>query len=296
MSDELKKGLNSGILQGVKTGLGMSNLRSGLVSGITSGILDKSKIQNPVNLSGNKRPLIFCNADNITTNTGILLTLKDLVNSGFTLTNAQGSSSTPDVVANNIFGYKDSLDFNSGTSSLYPTPALNFSGDSEISIIMVCKLKAVTAQIFYVPDSITPGGIDLSIINSNRTLRSIYYGGQPGGLTNSQYDTFLSPNESEDWIILTCKYRLKQPGGAGSEQLMFVNGRLQHKLNSSTFNVITTSMTASQTFIIGNTSITSGSRGNSMFLGSFLLFDYFLNESEQLRLENYFRWYYNNKF
>jgi hypothetical protein len=296
MSAELKRGLNGGLLQGVKSGLGMSNLRSGLVSGIISDITDKSKIQNPVNLSGNKKPLIFCNADNITTNTGILITLKDLVNSGFTLTNAQGTSATPDVVSNNIFGSRDSLNFNSGTSSLYPTPSLNFSGDSEISVIMVCKLKAVTSQIFYVPSSITPGGIDLSIIDSNRTLRSIYYGGQPGGVTNSQYDTFLSANEAEDWIILTCKYRLKQPGGAGSEQLMYVNGRFQHKLNSSTFNVITTSMTASQTFIIGNTSITSGSRGNSMFLGSFLLFDYFLNESEQLRLENYFRWYYNNKF
>jgi hypothetical protein len=27
-----------------------------------------------------------------------------------------------------------------------------------------------------------------------------------------------------------------------------------------------------------------------------LLLDYWMNESEQLRLENYFRWYYGNKF
>ena len=161
---------------------------------------------------------------------------------------------------------------------------------------MVCKLKAIAAQVFYIDSSITPGGVDLSMIDTNRTLRSIYYGGQPGSITNSQYDSFLSQGESSDWMILTLKYRLKQPGGAGSEQEMYVNGRLQHKLNSSTFNIITTSMTSGQTFIIGNTSITSGSRGNSMFFGSFLLLDYWMNESEQLRLENYFRWYYGNKF
>jgi hypothetical protein len=161
---------------------------------------------------------------------------------------------------------------------------------------MVCKLKAIAAQVFFIEDSIIPGGVDLSMVDTNRTLRSIYYGGQPGSITNSQYDSFLSQGESSDWMILTSKYRLKQPGGAGSEQEMYVNGRFQHRLNSTTFNIVTTSMTSAQELIIGNTSITSGTRGNSMFFGSFLLLDYWMNESEQLRLENYFRWYYGNKF
>jgi hypothetical protein len=296
MSNEIKKGLNSGILQGVKSGLGMSNITSGLKGGIVENIPDKNKIQNPLNLSGNKKPLIYCNADNLTTNTGTVITLTDLIGSGFTLTNAQGTSFTPDIIVKDIFNRRDSLDFNNAASSLYPTPSLNFNGDSEVSIIMVCKLKPIAAQVFYIDSSITPGGVDLSMTDTNRTLRSIYYGGQPGSITNSQYDSFLSQGESSDWMILTLKYRLKQPGGAGSEQEMYVNGRLQHKLNSSTFNIITTSMTSGQTFIIGNTSITSGTRGNSMYLGSFLLLDYWMNESEQLRLENYFKWYYGNKF
>jgi len=296
MSNEIKKGLNSGILQGVKSGLGMSNITSGLKGGIVQNIPDKNKMQNPLNLSGNKKPLIYCNADNLTTNTGTVITLTDLIGSGFTLTNAQGTSFTPDIIVKDIFNRRDSLDFNNAASSLYPTPSLNFNGDSEVSIIMVCKLKPIAAQVFYIDDSITPGGVDLSMTDTNRTLRSIYYGGQPGSITNSQYDSFLSQGESSDWMILTLKYRLKQPGGAGSEQEMYVNGRLQHKLNSSTFNIITTSMTSGQTFIIGNTSITSGTRGNSMYLGSFLLLDYWMNESEQLRLENYFKWYYGNKF
>jgi len=296
MSTEIKKGLNGGILQGVKSGLGMSNMASGLKGGIVEKTPDKNKMQNPLSLSGNKKPLIYCNADNLTTNTGIVITLTDLIGSGFTLTNAQGSGSTPDIIVNDIFNYRDSLDFNDARSSLYPTPDLNFNGKSEVSIIMVCKLKPIAAQVFYIEESITPGGVDLSMVGTNRTLRSIYYGGQPGSITNSQYDSFLSPGESSDWMILTCKYRLKQPGGAGSEQEMYVNGRFQHRLNSTTFNIVTTSMTSGQALIIGNTSITSGTRGNSLFFGSFLLLDYWMNESEQLRLENYFRWYYGNKF
>ena len=292
----LESGLRQGRLQGRKTGLGMASSRSGLKSGVVSNIWDKSKMQNPINLSGIKKPLIFCNADNLTSNTGSVITLTDLIGSGFTLTNAQGTSFTPDLVVKDIFNRRDSLDFNSAGSSLYPTPALNFNGKSEVSIMMVCKLKSIAAQVFYIDSSITPGGVDLSMTDTNRTLRSIYYGGQPGSITNSQYDSFLSQAESSNWMILTLKYRLKQPGGAGSEQEMYVNGRLQHKLNSSTFNIITTAMTSGQTFIIGNTSITSGSRGNSMYFGSFLLLDYWMNESEQLRLENYFRWYYGNKF
>ena len=266
MSNEIKSGLKGGVLQGVKSGFGMSNMSSGLKGGIVEKIPDKNKMQNPLNLSGIKKPLIYCNADNLTTSTGTVITLTDLIGSGFTLTNAQGTSFTPDLVVKDIFNRRDSLNFNNAGSS------------------------------FYIDSSIIPGGVDLSMTDTNRTLRSIYYGGQPGSITNSQYDSFLSQAESSDWMILTLKYRLKQPGGAGSEQEMYVNGRLQHKLNSSTFNIITTAMTSGQTFIIGNTSITSGSKGNSMSLGSFLLLDYWMNESEQLRLENYFRWYYGDKF
>jgi len=292
----LNTGISRGLHQGVKSGLEMANIRSGLKGGVVSKIWDKSKMQNPINLSGNKKPLIFCNADSITTNLGNVITLTDLIGSGFTLTNAQGTNFTPDLIVKDIFNRRDSLDFNNGSCSLYPTPALNFNGKSELSIMMVCRLKPIAAQVFYIQDSTTPGGVDLSTIDTNRTLRSIYYGGEPGTITNSQYDSFLSQGESSDWMILTLKYRLKQPGGSGSEQEMYVNGRLQHKFNSSNFNIITTTMTSAQTFIIGNTSISSGSRGSGMSLGSFLLLDYWMNESEQLRLENYFRWYYGNKF
>lgn len=293
----LHSGLNKGILQGIKTGLGMSNTRSGMLSGLTNGHATKDKIQNPTLLTGLKKPLIFCNADNLTINTGTQIALKDLAGSGYDLRQTGGTNLTPDLIENDIFGTRDSLNFNNGQCALYPNPSLSFNGKSSISVIMVVKLKSTAGmQVLYVDDNTTPGGIDLSIIDTNRTLRSIYYGGQPGTITNSQYDSFLSQGESQDWIILTCKYRLNNSLGAGSEQEMYVNSRFQHKLNSSNFNVVTTAYTSAQSIIVGNTVIAGGTRGNGMYLGSFLLLDYWLNESEQLRLENYFRWYYGSKF
>jgi hypothetical protein len=293
----LNSGMSRGLHQGVKTGLAMSNMSSGLNGGVVSSIWDKSKMQNPTTLSGIKKPIIFCLADELSQNTGTVITMRDLVGSGFSLTNNQGSSPTPDLVVNGIFGHRDYLDFNNGTSSLIPTPSFNFGGDTEVSFMMVVKVKPVSAKtLLYVVNELTPGGIDVSTVDTIGTLRSTYRGGQGGAITSSIYDTFLSPEEASDWMILTCKYRLKLPGGQGSEQEIHVNGRLQKKLFSTNFTIITTSMTAGQTLIVGNSAVSGGTRGNGIHLGAFLMLDYWLNESEQLRLENYFRWYYGNSF
>ena len=291
-----ERGFNQAYLQGVKSGHAMGSARTGFASGFTDGAAYPNKLQNPVLLTGVKKPLIYCNADNVTTNTGTVITLTDLIGSGFTLTNAQGSGLTPDIIEKGIFNLRNSLDFNDARCSLYPTPSLTFSGDSEVSVMMVVKLRANASQLFYISDTITPGSVDLSMSDANRTIRSIYYGGQPGSITNSQYDTFASQAEREDWMILTAKYQLNLSQGVGSEQEVYINGTLKKQLFTSNFNIVTAAMTAAQTFIVGNTSITSGTRGLSMQLGAFLLFDYWLNESEQLRLENYFRDYYGHKF
>lgn len=291
----LQRGFNQGILQGVKTGYAMGNHRTGFAGGITDGTANMDKMQDPVLLTGVKKPIIFCNADNITS-TATTVTMTDLIQSGYTLNAAGGTTLTPDVVARDIFNLRNALEFNAATNYLTTTPIFPSTGYQEISIMMVVKLKAIAAQILYLEDTITPGGIDLQMSNSNRTIRSIYYGGQPGNMKNSQYDSFGSQVELEDYMILTAKYRLAQPGGPGSEQEVYINGTLRRQLFSSNFEVITTQMVANQELIIGNTVTSGGTRGNSMFLGAFLLTNYWLNESEQIRLENYFRDYYGHKF
>ena len=293
----LQRGFNQGILQGAKTGLGMANLRTGFANGNTDGTANMDKLQDPVLLTGVKKPLFFCNADNVTTNTGTVITLTDLIGSGRALTNAQGTNPTPDLVTKSIFNLRNSLDFNNSAGSLYPTPAFNLNGKSEYSVMMVIKIDAATGYILQVQDLLSAGSLVLRVTDTTRTIRSTFYGGQGGSLTTSVYETAgISEAEEQDWMILTVKYRLAQPGGPGSEQEIYINGSIKEQLVSSDFNIITTTMAATSTFVIGNDREALGSVGGNIHLGAFLMTDYWFNESEQLRLENYFRDYYGHKF
>jgi hypothetical protein len=292
----LQRGFNQAYLQGVKSGHAMGNYRTGFAGGNTDGTANMDKMQDPLLLTGVKKPLFFCNADNFTT-TGTSITLTDLIGTGRALTNTQGTNPTPDIVTNGIFNLRNSLDFNNSGGSLYPTPAFNLSGKSEYSVMMVIKIDPATGYILLVQDLLNPGSLVLRVTDTRQTIRSTFYGGQPGSLTTSVYETDgISQSEEQDWMILTVKYRLKQPGGAGSEQEMYINGTLKEQLVSSNFNLIITTMTSTSTFVIGNDREAGGSVGGNIHLGAFLMTDYWLNESEQLRLENYFRDYYGHKF
>ena len=294
----LQRGFNQGYLQGVKTGLGMANHRTGFAGGITDGTANMDKLQDPATLTGLKKPVLFCNADNVTT-TASSITMTDLVGSGFALTQ-NGSGQTPDVVAKDIRNLRNVLDFNETDSSLFPTPSYNFAGESEYSVMMVVKIKPIASVILKVQDDLNPGTLLLETINTAQTIQSTLTGGTAGARTFSVYrsrSSGISISELQDYMILTFKARLAQPGGDGSEQELHINGTLKKTFYGSDFNVITTSMTSTQTFIVGNTRTDfNATDGGGMYLGAFLLFDYWLNESEQLRLENYFRDYYGYKF
>ena len=295
----LQRGSNQGYLQGVKTGLGMANHRTGFAGGITDGTANMDKLQDPATLTGLKKPKLFCNADNITT-TASTITMTDVVGSGYALTQNLGAGFTPDVVAKDIGNLRNALDFNEADVSLFPTPQYDFAGESEYSVMMVVKIKPIASVIFKVQDDLNPGTLLLQTIDTAQTIQSTLTGGQPGNTNTSVYrsrSAGTSTSELQNYMILTFKARLAQPGGAGSEQELHINGTLKKTLFSSNFNVIATTMTSAQTFIVGNTRTDFNAlEGNGMYLGAFLLFDYWLNESEQLRLENYFRDYYGYKF
>lgn len=275
----------------------MAGQRTGYAGGITDGTANMDKLQDPVLLTGVKKPLFFCNADNLTTNTGTVITLTDLIGSGRTLTNAQGTNPTPNLNTKSIFNLRNSLDFNNSAGSLYPTPAFNLSGKSEYSVMMIIKIDPATGYILQVQNLLSAGSLVLRVTDTTQTIRSTFYGGQGGSITTSVYETAgISQAERQDWMILTVKYRLAQPGGPGSEQEIYVNGSIKEQLVSSNFDVITTTMSATSTFVIGNDRESLGSQGGNIHLGAFLMTDYWLNESEQLRLENYFRDYYGHKF
>jgi hypothetical protein len=297
-SSGLGSGLKAGRLQGLKTGLGQSSLRSGLVGGVKDGISIREKMQDPLLLTGVKKPVVYGLADYFTQPTGTTTTLTDIASTGVVLTNAQGGSFRPSPIAKGIFNNKYAMDLTVNSAScFYTSPTYSFSGLTAITMIMVAKLNNLSGkQLIYIDDSITPGGVDVSSISTSNQLRSIFYGGSAGTITNSQYDTSECSGIMSNWMIFTAKYRLSLPQGAGSEQEMYVNGKIQRKLNSSTFTAVTSSWIAGKQLIIGCNAISGGSNGGNIQMGAFVMLPYWANESEQLRLENYFRYYYGNKF
>jgi hypothetical protein len=98
-------------------------------------------------------------------------------------------------------------------------------------------------------------------------------------------------------MLLTCKFRLNQPTGPGSEQHMFINGR-PHKILFGADNFVGNS-TATFTIPvlgIGNNPSSQNSLAMGFEMGMGLILPYWLEGAEQEKIENYFRWYYNKSF
>ena len=164
-----------------------------------------------------------------------------------------------------------------------------------LTIIMVMKSKLTAGKThFWVEDNLTAGGIYFTQQTSD-TLRLQLYSASG---VSSVYDSCDLEQELQDWILVTIKCTLKQTNGAGSEQIFYVNGKPQHNFVSSNWTTPESTQAwsaAGQGIAIGVNSISTPS-ANGMYFASLLVLPYWANESEQLRLENYFRDYYGKKF
>lgn len=290
----LKQGLPNGLHSGLKNGLS-SGLCQGLSLGNTNGTVKTTvPTMNPLLLKGSKKPIIYGLADFFTQPSGINTTLTDIASTGITLTCNTGGSIRPAPNKGGAFGTKYSMDFNNSQS--YFTNSSSISLSNAFSFISVFKLNGNTsAGLFHLDSEISPGGCNVSINSTNNQLKSTFYGGSGGSITNSQFVTNQSPNVMNDWIIASGTYRLSQPGGAGSEQDLFINGMRQHDLSSSNFTVVTTTISGVN-IVVGNLSTSAPLGAIGMQFGAFIMFNYYLNSQERMLIENYFRMYYGYKF
>jgi hypothetical protein len=172
---------------------------------------------------------------------------------------------------------------------------LNNIAPSAITIMMVMKSKNTSGKThLWIEDNLTHGGIFFTQPTTD-TLRLQLYSASG---VSSVYESCDLKQELQDWILVTIKCTLKQINGPGSEQEFYVNGKQQHQFVSSNW----TTPETNQAWTAGSQGLTLGGAGtstpvaNGMFFASFLLLPYWANESEQLRLENYFRKYYGKKF
>lgn len=289
----LNSGMQKGFHQGVKSGFAMSNLSSGLRGGIVSSIWDKSKIQNPLNLTGIKKPVMYGCADFCVGEGTSQLTMNDIANTGNTFITNISSSNRPIQTPNSI-GTKSTLVYASSTSQLNASSAPIPSARSSMTLMMVCKMSGTQNTWLASTNTITAGALDVTAYSSDvYSINSNFY------YATSAFSTYRtlspSPNYMRDYIIVTLKYKISNLTGTGSEQEIYVNSRLSKYSALTTFTPGVSTFTMSA-LGIGNNPGSGPANATGFELGSVILFDYFLNESEQLRLENYFRWYYGYNF
>ena len=287
---EMSSGLSSGFHQGFKTGFGFSRMDSGIKKGLLNGIRSHDKVQDPtVGIIGSKRPQIVWFADYTDASlTGTTLTtVYNLVNTSQNL--VEGSSVT--YRRNGVFNNKAYLDFDSSADRIYTSTT--YTGTKELTLMMVVRLSNTSAGrvLFYrTSTTISDTTGDILVTAEGGTKIRVDFIGNPIS-TSSIYETYDAALAGS-WVILTVKVRTNQPNGPGSEMEIYLNGALNMTPVTTTFGESTSNMSTTGMSFGNNSSATSaGSQ-----IASAMVFNYWLNSSEQIRLENFYRYYYGYRF
>lgn len=273
-------------------------MESGLKKGLVSEPGMHTKVQDPSLLQGNKQPSCFFIADYNSTTTvgGTIAGLTQLSPGKTTFVIGSSPAFQPPYRGNGgVYNTRAYIDFNSSADSLSTTNTLMGSGKNEFTIMMVFRISSTSngRPLFYSVDSTiasTIGDIQITTEGGNRVRVSFI--GNPTS-TSAVYETYDKLVEGlYHWHILTCKFRLYQPNGPGSEVEMYLNGKLNMAPITTTFGASTGNF-AGNIFYFGNNS-SATSAGSQ--IASAITFDYWLNSSEQIRMENFYRWYYGRRF
>ena len=306
-SSGLISGVRNGVLQGVKTGLGMSLMRNGLISGLTNGISNKDKTQDPVLLASarNRCPFFYWNSENVTLSGSNVTAIDNLLNTFNPLTQSVESSFTvqsdPLRVEKAVFNNKSAIQFDTNDAfGVLNTAVPNMTNTSEMTIMMVCKLVSSGDSVFFTKwdSNALPTVGDLHIYSDG----SAYFVELVGNPTSqvATYQTFPTgglPPLFNQWILLTVKARLSLPNGPGSCLDIFVNGSRDKYVLSDTITSLPRIATSTwqNSYIIFGNGISYVSGGSNQ-IASGLIIEEWINESEQLRLENFFGEYYGYNF
>jgi hypothetical protein len=301
----LNSGMSRGLHQGVKSGLSASQLKSGLKGGITSDIWDKSKIQDPAVIASarNDCPFFYWNADNLTVVGGNVTAIENLLGTYNPLTQSTISSmsviSDPAYNSAAVFNNRAAVTFDS--TDVFSTNNLavpSMTNTSELTMIMVCRPVSTSRSVLFWKKDVTSDPSiatigDLSVEFDGNNI-NVVFNGNP--TTETATYRASDPRILNHWIILTVKARLSLPNGIGSSIDIYVNGMRNKTTISDTITSlprVAVSTWANGYIQFGNSNQTTG--GTNQIAAGFIT-EQWMNESEQLRLENYFRWYYGYNF
>ena len=303
------QGLKSGLaIRGMQSGLGsgssLAAIESGYRGGMHNTLADKSKMLNPINLTGNEKPLVYGIADFFNISGGNTTNLNDIANTGNYWLSNSSVASRP-IPYPNVLGGKTILKYDGSAAIMEIANSLSVARP-EYTIMCMIKLNGTPGLSIIDSNQITAGAIYVYNPTSGASayqIRSRFYSASSTGTiytsdvgptTSSSGDN--TPEEFKDYMLLTCKFRLNQPQGPGSEQHMFINGRL-HKILFGADNFVGSNGTFTiPTLGIGNNPSSQNSLALGFEMGMGLVLPYWLECAEQEKIENYFRWYYNKSF
>lgn len=306
MADGLKTGLTIGLNNGIKSGNGMANPRRGLVGGLHRNVPNKDKMLNPANLEGTKKPLVYGIADYYTISGGTITNLTDIANTGNNWTSNSSGANRPIPYENTLNG-KTILKYDGSLSVMFANSAPSSTARAAYTIMAMIKLNGTPGSVVFDTNQITAGAILVSTPSNSASacqLRSRFYSSTSTGTTytsdvgpTNSSSTANTPNEFKDYMLVTCKYRLNRPSGIGSEQHMFINGRFhQILLGTDSFSPTINSTSTMPEMGIGNNPVSQNSLAQGFEMGMGLVLPYWLEYAEQVKIENYFRWYYGKSF
>jgi hypothetical protein len=272
----------SGLMPGIKSGRSLSPMRGGMSSGLSNGIMNHRNMQNPLLLIGAKSPIIYWNAENCTVNaSNNVLSVTNLIT---TSAETLQITSDPNRVTGGVYNGKAGLVFDS-TDFIVSSVVLGTK--TEATVMVVVRPDATGGQ--FIINSIwttfndTVG--DFTLVSNGGTITANFIGNP-----NTTDCTITSyPLSTTDYHIVTLRLRLTKNGMDAME--MYIDGEKQSNYTVTTFTAGSSFQDTNIRFC-GNSSQTQG--GNAM--ASALVFDYYVENHEQLRLENYLRWYYGRNF
>jgi hypothetical protein len=302
----LKSGLAiRGMHSGRATGSALANIESGYRAGLHNSLPNKEKMLNPINLTGDKKPLVYGLADFFNITGGNTTNLNDIANTGNYWVSNGSVVSRPIPYANTLNG-KTILKYDGSSSVMEIANPLSVARNA-YTIMCMIKLNGTPSLSVIDSNQITAGAIYVATPTSGASanqIRSRFYSATSTGTiytsdvgpTNSS-SIANTPVEFNDYMLLTCKFRLSQPSGPSSEQDMYINGRKHQILfGADNFSIAGSGTFTIPTLGIGNNPSTQNSLALGFEMGMGLVLPYWLDNAEQEKIENYFRWYYNKSF
>lgn len=285
----LKSGLQMGNFQGVKAGRGIGNIETGLVSGLNNGNTTRRKLHNPVAIKGTLQPYCYWNADNVTLSGS---TVTDVTNLNGTA-GAFTVNGSPTISLLSV-GRRSAIDLSSNNDSVQISAAGNaiLSNTNQATVSIVFRTTDVSATLYANQGStITSTRGDFFITTTSTDQIQIqFWSDNPG---NVIYRTGVIQNLQTRYHTLTVKFDLQQRYGVGSEVEVILDGMPKPlDLVSSTFVPNSLGFVSTQQHFGNNKTLAT----SLSFMASGFLCGYWMSDSQQIMLENFYRWYYGINF